>query len=199
MVMSFFIHAFVQFLVLLTPFFALSMFVLYTADMGASARHRLAFKVTLAVWSISVLLFFLGQPIFMLAGITIDSFRVGAGLLLFLSAVALVHGDTKANVPTDDIAVVPLAVPIIVGPATIGAILVMGAEADGGMRKIQALLALSLAIAVIGVILLMAGKIERLVKHRGIVILSKLTGLILAALASQMVMAGAKNLWNSLP
>lgn len=197
--MSFFINAFVQFLVLLTPFFALSMFVLYTADMGASARHRLAFKVTLAVLLISILLFFLGQPIFLLAGITIDSFRVGAGLLLFLSAVALVHGDTKASVPTDDIAVVPLAVPIIVGPATIGAILVMGAEADGGMHKIQALLALTLAIGVIGVILLLAGKIERLIKRRGIVILSKLTGLILAALASQMVMAGAKNLWNSLP
>ena len=93
MVMSFFIHAFVQFLVLLTPFFALSMFVLYTANMSSPDRRRLAFKVTLAVWSISVLLFFLGQPIFMLAGITIDSFRVGAGLLLFLSAVALVHGD----------------------------------------------------------------------------------------------------------
>lgn len=195
--MSFFLNTWIKFFVLLTPFFALSMFILYTSEMSSIARRHLALKVTLAVLLICLFLFFLGQPIFWVAGITIDSFRVGAGILLFLSAVMLVHGDSQVKPAVDDLAVVPLAVPIIVGPATIGAILVMGAEVSGSLQNAQALLALGLAILCVGAILLAASFIEKIVKRRGIVIMSKLTGLVLAALASQMVITGIKNLWNS--
>ena len=140
------------------------------------------------------LLFFLGTPIFRLVGITIDSFRVGAGALLFLSAVALVRGQEKPGTSTDDIAVVPLAIPIIVGPATTGAILISGAQATGASGRIASLLALAAAIVCIGIILYASESIERIIKPRGIAILSKLTGLVLSAMASQMVFDGARNL-----
>jgi len=172
------------------------MFVLYTASMDHLARRSLALKVTSAVLMISLIIFFLGQPIFSIVGITIDSFRVGAGILLFLSAVALVHGDLQSTPPGEDLAVVPLAVPIIVGPATTGAILIMGAEVNGAAQRLQALGAMVFAILCIGAILLSASRIERVIKRRGIVILSKLTGLVLAALASQMVFDGARHLWQ---
>jgi len=192
--MARFVHAWIQFFVLLTPFFGLSMFVLYTADQEAGRKQSLAAKVTLAVLVVCLLLFFLGNPLFELIGITIDSFRVGAGILLFLSAVALVRGNERPNSDDEDVAVVPLAIPILVGPATTGAILISGAEPATASQQIATLLALVAAIACIGAILLASDFIERVIKARGIAILSKLTGLVLSAMASQMVFDGARHL-----
>jgi multiple antibiotic resistance protein len=189
-----FIHAWIQFFVLLTPFFALSMFVLYTADRSGREKKVLASKVTLAVLVLGILLFFLGDAIFRLVGITIDSFRVGAGSLLFLSAVALVRGQEKPSTTDDDVAVVPLAIPVLLGPATIGAILVSGAQLSSAADRSISILALVAAVASTGAILLSSDRIERTIKARGIAILSKLTGLMLSAMASQMVFDGAKNL-----
>jgi len=73
----------------------------------------------------------------------------------------------------------------------------MGAEIQGGMQRLQALGAMALAIFSIGLILLSAAWIEKLVRPRGIVILSKLTGLFLAALASQMVLEGIRHIWQN--
>lgn len=192
--MSYFLNGWIKFFVLLTPFFALSMFVLLTANRSASEKRTLALKVMAAVFVICLTLFFLGNVIFQAVGITIDSFRVGAGLLLFLSAVELVQGRPKGDASEKDIAVVPLSVPVIVGPATTGALLVTGAEITDGRQRLIALTSLVLAILSIGAILLAADFIERLFKRKGIVVLSKLTGLFLSALASQMVFEGARNL-----
>ncbi len=192
--MSYFLNGWIKFFVLLTPFFALSMFVLLTANRSAAEKRTLALKVMAAVFVICLTLFFLGNVIFQAVGITIDSFRVGAGLLLFLSAVELVQGRPKGDASEKDIAVVPLSVPVIVGPATTGAILVTGAEITDGRQRLIALSSLVLAILSIGAILLAADFIERLFKRKGIVVLSKLTGLFLSALASQMVFEGARNL-----
>jgi multiple antibiotic resistance protein len=137
-------------------------------------------------------LFFAGNQIFSLFGITLNAFRIGAGALLFLSAVGMVQGysTSAGSNPHDTIAVVPLAIPIIVGPATTGTLLVLGAELNGVMAKGLGCLALLLAVACIGVVLLLGSLIQRSLGNRGIVILSKLTGLILAALAAQMIMTG---------
>jgi multiple antibiotic resistance protein len=129
---------------------------------------------------------------FALFGITLDSFRIGAGVLLFLSGIGLVHGKTgPASTPEDsDIAVVPLAMPIIVGPATTGTLLVMGAELDDVSAKALGCLALLAAVGCIALVLLLASYIHDRLGARGISILSKLTGLVLAALAAQMIMTG---------
>ena len=192
--MTRFIHAWIQFFFLLTPFFALSMFVLYTAESTPPQKKALALKVTFAVLVLSLVLFFLGSPIFELVGITIDSFRVGAGALLFLSAVSMVQGHDKPGTPTDDVAVVPLAIPILVGPATTGAILISGTEQASATERAASVLGLVAAVASIGLILLSTDLIKRAIKDRGIAILSRLTGLVLSAMASQMVFDGVRNL-----
>jgi len=192
--MEHFVHAWIQFFVLLTPFFALSMFMLYTADRDARQKKTLALRVTLAVLILSLVLFFLGDTIFRLAGITIDSFRVGAGVLLFLSAVALVRGTEKPGAGDDDVAVVPLAIPILLGPATIGAILINGAESVDMGQRLVSISALVAAVISTGIVLLSSDLIERAIKARGIAILSRLTGLLLSAMASQMIFDGARRL-----
>lgn len=191
---SLLLSTWIKFFFLLTPSFAVTMFLSLTADKSPRERAIVAVRVTSAVMVVSVVLFFAGNPIFEVLGITVDSFRVGGGALLFLSAVALIHGGSSQGTVEEDMAVVPLAIPVIVGPATTGAILVMGAEMPGAGARIVGLTGLLLAVFCVGLVLLAANQVERVIKKRGIQILTKLTGLVVAALAAQMVFGGAKNL-----
>lgn len=187
-----------KFFFLLTPFFVLSMFISCTQDYDERARKLLALRVITAVFIVCTTLFFFGNLIFKVFDITLDAFRIGGGTLLFLSAVTLVNGAAAHTHPessaseNSDIAVVPLAIPVTVGPATTGALLIMGAEpfAGGIMTKVVQFLGLMTAVALLGVFLYCSTFLERILKKRGIVILSKLTGLILSALAAQMIFTG---------
>lgn len=191
----FFINTFIKFFFLLTPFFALSMFLTMTEGMSNHSRKKLSLKITFSVYLSCIILFMFGEEIFSLFGITIDAFRIGAGLLLFLTAVTLVQSK-QAQGPfsfEEDIAVVPLAIPVIVGPATIGTILVMGVEINTFRLKVTALSALFTAIFFVGVVLYLSSYLEHVLKRKGIIIISKITGLILSALAAQLVFTGVKN------
>lgn len=185
-----------RFFFLLTPFFVLSVFLTYTQTLDAAQRRHLALKVTGAVLVACFVILLFGNRIFALLGITVDSFRVGAGGLLFLSAVSLVHGTggELRQREGEDHAVVPLAIPITVGPATTGALLVMSAENQDRVRLAISALGLTLAVAAVGVILLLGSHIKTWVGERGIQIISKLTGVILAAMAAQMIFTGARHL-----
>ncbi|PKL18204.1 MAG: hypothetical protein CVV49_07045 [Spirochaetae bacterium HGW-Spirochaetae-5] len=184
----FFVNTFIKFFFLLTPFFALTMFLTMTDGMDNPARKKLAVKITISVYISCLILFLFGSEIFSIFGITIDAFRIGTGSLLFITAVGLVHSKAaQAAVYNfeDDIAVVPLAIPIIVGPATIGAILVMGVEIETFKLKVIGLSALFTSIFFVGTMLYLASYLEHVLKKKGLIIISKITGLILSALAAQ--------------
>lgn len=134
----------------------------------------------------------------MIFGITLNSFRISTGILLFLSAKSLVQGsDTiEAQDTEKDIAVVPLAIPIGIGPATTGALLVMGSELPDLHLQLTGIGAIVTAIIIVGFFLYVAGYIEKIVKRQGLEILSKVTGLILAAMAAELVMNGVKGFFR---
>lgn len=187
-----FLNVWLKFFFLFTPFFALSMFLSMTGEYTEPRRRKLALMIIVAVAALCIGLLFLGNQLFAIFGITLDAFRIGVGALLFLSAVSLVQG-RKAPPETNqeaDIAVVPLAMPVIVGPATTGTLLVMGAGLKSVAEQAVGVLALLCAVVCLGVMLLLGTAIERGIGHRGLNILSKLTGIILAALATQMIMDG---------
>jgi multiple antibiotic resistance protein len=188
-----FINTFIKFFFLLTPFFLLSSFLSMTKDLVIARKRKIALKATLAMIIVCIVLVLIGNQIFAVFGITLNSFRIGTGILLLISAITLVMG-TKSEQPRDpseDISVVPIAIPLAVGPATTGALLVMGGELNLAAEKIIGIAAIITAVICVGAILYMSGFIEKLLKKQGLTILSKITGLILAALAAQMFMTGA--------
>lgn len=190
--MNLFIETFLKYFFLTTPFFALSMFLAMTPDLTADERGKLANRVAFAAWSITLILFVFGQVLFRVFGISVDAFRIGAGALLFLSAVSLMNPKVK---PTereegDDIAVVPLAMPVIIGPATCGPLLVLSADIGDWSSRIVAGLALTTALVVLWGILRIGAWIEQRLGKKGIAILMRMTGLILSALSAQMIMTG---------
>ncbi|MEZ4484167.1 MAG: MarC family protein [Syntrophotaleaceae bacterium] len=193
--LTLFVNIYLKIFMIFTPFFVISAFLSLTKDESRSERQRIAIKVTVAVALTCFALFLFGNYIFALFGITLDAFRIGAGAVLFLSAVAMIQGKTAVS-PQDskeDVAVVPLAIPITVGPGTIGALLVMGAALKTAPDKITASLALLGAVLSVGGLLLAAGRLERFLGQQGLTILTKLTGLFVSAIAAQIFFTGLKN------
>ena len=175
------------------------MFLALTRGNSQQEKRSTINRAVLSAAMISLVLFFFGTTLFEVLGITLDSFRIGAGSLLFLSAVSLVKDGVRnhaTGVPeqsSDDISVVPLAIPTIVGPATIGAILVYGAELKTTTETLIGVSALMIALLTLGALLYLSNQIEGLLGKTGLNILSKMTGLILSAMAAQIVFSGIKN------
>ena len=195
--MEIFISTFLKMFFIMTPFFVLSVFLTVTNDAGSKERKTLAIKVTTSVIVISLVLLFFGTHIFDVFGITLDAFRIGAGSLMFLSAVELIQGNKATAKVGDkdilDLAVVPLAIPITIGPGTIGILLVMGATFENKSSMLMGSLALVCAVLVIGIMLYSSSIIEKIIGKQGLLVISKITGLFLAALSAQIVFTGIKN------
>ena len=201
--MSLFLNQFLKFFFLMTPFFVLSMYLSMTQDWGTSQKRKLAVSVGFSAFIICTVLIFFGRYIFKAFDITLDAFRIGGGALLFLTSVGLVNSnvtDKKPSQQTIDpsrsissIAVVPLAIPVTIGPGTIGATLVIGAESSSVTIQIITLAAVALALVVLSGMLAAASWLEEKLGRNMIMIFSKLTGLILAAMASQMIFTGIRS------
>ncbi len=195
--MEIFISTFLKIFFIFTPFFVLSVFLTLTKDANTSEKKSLAIRVTVSIVVISLILLFFGKHIFSLFGITLDAFRIGAGALLFLSGVELVKGSkdgTKANDKClNELAVVPLAIPITVGPGGIGMLLVMGATFKELNSLILASLGMIFAVFAIGVMLYFSSFVERIIGKQGLTILSKITGIFIAAISAQVIFTGIKN------
>ncbi|OHB56146.1 MAG: hypothetical protein A2Y07_01365 [Planctomycetes bacterium GWF2_50_10] len=191
---NFFIATLIKIFFLLTPFFVLSMYLLKTRAFDVSKKHSIALKTGTAIMITTLTLFFFGNYVFEVLGITLPAFQIGAGALLFLSAVAAVYGtDQPDTTDTQDIAVVPLTLPVTVGPGTTGTLLVMGAQITDTTEKLIASIAVASASLLVGFLLYTGVTIEKILGPKGLNILSKLTGLVLAALSAQMIFTGIRS------
>jgi len=190
--MSLFLDIFTKVFFILSPFFSVSMFLLLSSGMDQRARHRCALRTSLAILVICFVVYFFGNVIFRVLGITVPAFQVGAGTLLFLTSIQMVSGKRSEMVVAkdEDFAVVPLAIPLIVGPGTIGTLLVLGMEISGTRERIVAASAVLLAVVLISLFLFLAMPIGRLLGQKGLQMMMKLTGLILTAIAAQIIFTG---------
>ncbi|WP_454254577.1 MarC family protein [Pseudomonas sp. Marseille-Q8238] len=185
---------YLKMLVLYSPFFVLSCFISLTPGYTTRERKKLAWKVALGTLIASTLLYLFGQIIFDLFGITADAFRIGAGSVLFISALGMAQG--KSVVQSDnihqDVTIVPLTIPLTVGPGTIGALLVMGVSHPHWDDKLVAVGGITLASLTVGCILYLSHGFERLLGEKGLQIVSRLMGLFVCALAAQIIFTGVR-------
>ena len=192
--MNLFLDVFTKVFFILSPFFSVSMFLLLSGDMDRRARNHCALRTSLAILVICFVVYFFGNVVFRVLGITVSAFQVGAGSLLFLTAIQMVLGKRgeMAMDEGEDFAVVPLAIPMIVGPGTIGTLLVLGMEISSTREKVVAGSAVLLAVVMISLFLFLAVPIGRLLGQKGLQMMMKLTGLILTAIAAQIIFTGVR-------
>jgi len=185
---------YLKMLVLYSPFFVLSCFIGLSRGYSLKERKHLAWRVALGVLVSSVLLYLFGRVIFSVFGITADAFRIGAGSVLFISALGMAQG--KSAVQTDnvqqDVTIVPLTIPLTVGPGTIGALLVMGVGQPHWDDKLLAIVSIAFAAFTVGAMLYVANRIEALLGEQGLQIVSRLMGLFVCALAAQIIFTGVR-------
>lgn len=181
---------------LMTPPAVLSAFLSGTRQYDARRKLRTACKTSLAIFLLGLALFLFGEHLFTLFDFTLDAFRIGSGVLLLLTGIALINGDGEnpeeahSHNSEDDISVTPLAIPLGMGPASIGAVMVMGASAGGTREVLVGVASLLLASAGMFALLGMADVASRILRKTGIAVLARLTGFLLAAIAAQVIFTG---------
>ncbi|MWP49425.1 MULTISPECIES: MarC family protein [unclassified Gilliamella] len=182
----------VKLFALMTPPAVLSAFLSGTKQYDEEHKRKTALKTSCAVFIIGIVLFFFGNTMFSVFGFTLDAFRIGSGALLFITAVSLMNDSPEKNKinSDEDISVVPLAIPLCMGPASIGTIIVMGTSSLGFAANMIGAVSLFIASSGIYAMLLCAKRIANVLKNTGIAILSKLTGLLISAIAAQVVFTG---------
>ena len=192
--MEAFITLYLKLFFMMTPFFVLSVFLIMGKNLMRYEKRKIIFKLGIAVIVASLIFLIFGQYIFNLFGITLDAFKIGAGTVLFLSALEMIKGQSEIpdanNKHEGDFAIVPLAIPITVGPGMIGILMVMGAEIETVSDVLVISASLIAAVVSLMLVLLISNKIQRLLGPQGLEILPKITGLFVSAIGAQIVFSG---------
>jgi multiple antibiotic resistance protein len=194
--------AFTTFFATIGPLDVAISFAALTAGYSAAERRATAIKGTLVASGLVIVFVLFGKTVLALFGISLPALRIAGGLLLFLIAVDMVFarpsGGTSTTREEDheaagrpDISVFPLATPLIIGPGAISAVILLMAEAHGNvvhMALVVAALAVNLALTF--ALLMAAGQVQRVLGITGVHVVSRIVGILIAALAVQFVLLG---------
>ncbi|MEG3154381.1 MarC family protein [Sphingomonas sp. RB1R13] len=200
--LALFTSALVSFLVIVDPPGCAPIFASLTAGTSADHRRKMAVRSALIAWVILIFFAMLGRPLLHTLGITLASFRLAGGIMLFIIALEMVFERRTAKREeratlveaegAEDISVFPMAIPMIAGPGSIATAMLLTARADGVTETAIVLGAMSLVILLTMLALLAAGPIMRLIGAKLEAMITRLLGVILAALAAQFVIDGIR-------
>lgn len=197
--------AFLSFLVIVDPVGLAPLFLSITADRTERDRHRIARNAVLLAGLIIIFFGMGGRPLLGYLGVSIDALRIAGGVLLFKLAfdMILAHRERTTKDERDeaedseDVTVFPLAIPLLAGPGAFATVLVFVARADGRMEYLGLLLAsVTLVLVAAWVALRLASKVMDVLGGTGINVITRVFGIILAALAVQLVADGVLALWR---
>jgi multiple antibiotic resistance protein len=194
--------------VIADPIATIPIFINLTSGQSHDERVRTAHVTALTVGAVLVSSIFIGQPLLQLFGIRIASFRVGGGILILLMAISMLNARLSRTVGTpeemqegsekDDPAVVPLGIPLVAGPGAISTIIIYAHQASD-VYDLAFLVFAGLLVAVsVWIALRMADPLRNLLGKTGINIISRLAGLVLAAIAVEFIASGLVQLMPGL-
>ncbi|MGF1756796.1 YchE family NAAT transporter [Photobacterium sagamiensis] len=203
-----FLQFFVGLIAAVNPIGIMPIFVSLTAHMGQEERNKTAFTANIAVTVILTVSLLAGQFLLDMFSISLDSFRVAGGLLLLTIAFSMMSGklgedkqnkqEKSESASREQIGVVPLAMPLMAGPGAISSTIVYGARFPGLPNTIG--IALTICIFAFCCWLLFRGApiIVRFLGQTGINVITRIMGLILAALGIEFIATGLRTLFPGL-
>jgi multiple antibiotic resistance protein len=163
-------------------------------------QRAIAVRATLTATTVLCLFAATGTAIFRFFGITVPAFRVAGGILLFIMAMEMLQAKTSGvkNTPEetlaaqskDDVAIVPIGIPLLSGPGAIATVVMWSARAHAPSEQVALFVSILLVTGIALVTLLFATKVARFFGKTGINVISRIMGLILAATAAQFVIDG---------
>jgi multiple antibiotic resistance protein len=198
------IKTFIVFFVVVEPISLVPMFGALTRGADPRFRRRMAVKGVVLSVIISYGFLAIGNWLLNTLDVTLDSFKIGGGLLMFLLAVDMVFARQSGLRSTtireqdearyrEDISVFPLAFPLITGPGALATLLLLLGETQGHPEMLVALIVIvALVLAITLVLLLAVQPVERVLGVTGANVVSRLAGVVLVALSVQYVVDGIK-------
>ncbi|MBL4788446.1 MAG: MarC family protein [Kordiimonadaceae bacterium] len=201
-----FIAAFVALFVIIDPIGIAPVFAGLTQGTSASHKRKMALKGTIVGTAILVFFALVGEPFLGALGISLDALRISGGIMLFIIALEMVFEKrmerkestaAKLDEHFDDISVFPVGLPLIAGPGAIATIMLLVADYEGDVAAQGGILAaLGLVMVISLIVFLAAGKIMEFLGPTVNAVLTRLLGVILAALAAQFILDGIKNTFS---
>ncbi len=194
--------AFTTYFATIGPHDVAALYPALTPHNSASERRAMAFRAVLIASVVLMLFAFFGETALRLFGISLPALRTAGGILLLLIAIDLVFARSSGGTSTtreenaeattrSDVSVFPLATPLIAGPGAIGATILLVANAEGDRVRFTAVvLALAAVLALTYILLLAASQLQRVLGLTGVHVVSRIVGVLLAALAVQFIFDG---------
>lgn len=188
-------------LFIVDPIAVIPTYLVITQDESAVERRRTARRACIAMVLLLTAFAATGTALFSVLGITLAAFRTAGGLILWFVALDMLHGERRTQEGRDevaegrakeDVALTPLAIPMLAGPGAISTVIVVSGQARGAGQTIAVYLAIVLTGVASYVALRIGEPLLRRIGKTGIRVVTRLMGLILAALAVQFVLSGVK-------
>jgi len=197
---------FISLFAIIDPVGIIPIIIAFTAGMSAQKRERVGRVASLSVFGILLAALLLGEAILSFFGISIHSFRTAGGILLLLMAINMLIGHKQVPAPEDNadtestqsIAIVPLSTPLLAGPGAISTVIVDAHKASSaGHYGAMALVLVALSLTV-WLTFLVAPWVSRRLGSIGSTIVTRLMGLLLAAIAVEFIAGGLRGLFPTL-
>ncbi|SCZ58697.1 MarC family protein [Epibacterium ulvae] len=197
---SFLITSFVTLFVIIDPIGLTPLFIALTQGMPPEQKRKVAIRAVLVSGGILALFALSGEAVLGFIGISMPAFRIAGGILLFLTALDMLferrtkrREDRQEEEEHEDPSVFPLSIPLIAGPGSIATVILLAGEQSGfiGFAAVMGVVASVLLILL--ALCLTSGALARLLGKTGVTVVTRLLGMLLAALSVQFVLDGLRD------
>jgi len=196
---------FISLFAIIDPFGIIPIIIVFTAGMTAQKRERVGRIASLAVLVILIAALLLGEAILSFFGISIHSFRTAGGILLLLMAINMLIGDKPKLTPDDadgdatsSVAIVPLSTPLLAGPGAISTVILDAHKGSSAGHYGMMALVLVILSFIVWITFLIAPWVSQRLGKIGSNIVSRMMGLLLAAIAVEFIAGGLRGLFPTL-
>lgn len=197
------LQTFLTMLVVMDPIGLAPIFIGLAGNRPAFERRAMALKASVVAGVIILAFGLFGRALLTRLGISLDSFRVAGGILLFLIALDMVFARSSGSKETpdeekeaqqrEDISVFPLAIPLIAGPGTLASIMILASDAHGSPVLLTAVFLVTAGVLLLCYLALrLSGQIARIIGLTGVHVVTRVLGVLLGALAVQYVADGIR-------
>ncbi len=187
-------ETFVTLLVITDPLGNAPVFLSITRRMSPAERQRAAIRAVIAAGALIVGFAIFGELVLRYLHVSIGSLSIAGGLLLLLVSLEMLRGTDFPTGETEDVALVPLATPLVAGPGAIATAIVLWRNHPHASGHAAVILAIIAAVACVGATLLVSERLTRAFSPSIFAFLTRVAGLLLSAIAVQLVVNGVRSL-----
>ena len=188
-------ETFVTLLVIMDPVGVAPIFIAMTRGMSVGEQQRAAVRATVAAGVLVIGFALVGRALFDYLEVSLESLSIAGGLLLLLVALEMLRGiDSAPEGDEADVALVPLATPLVAGPGAIATVIILTEQHPSGSGRAGVIAGIVLALLTVFVTLLLAERLGRVLPSSLISFLTRVFGLLLSAIAVQLVVDGVRGL-----